>query len=364
MDSQRVSSLHERIRGAPSSGNGAAAQEAREVTLPARNGDVVGSADYVVTVGFGTPKKDQTVIFDTGSSVSWIQCQPCVGSCYDQQEPIFDPSSSSSYRNISCSSDACRALPSNGCSGGTCLYSVHYGDSSATVGFLGTERLTLATGFVFPNFVFGCGERNEGLFTGIAGLIGLSRSPFSLPTQASQTLGSNVFAYCLPGPRRPAGKLTVGGSPSAAAAYTPMLSNAREPTLYFLDLIGISVGGHPIPVAPTVFQSGTIIDSGTVITRLPPAAYSALRTAFRRAMAHSVKNILVPAITLHYDGANVPLEPTGVLLAVEEGQVCLAFAGNEEPSDVAIIGNIQQRGMEVIYDIGAKQIGFAAGTCS
>nr|GLL44272.1 aspartyl protease family protein At5g10770-like [Ipomoea trifida] len=53
-------------------------------------------------------------------------------------------------------------------------------------------------------------------------------------------------------------------------------------SFYFIDVRAIAVGGKQLSISPVVFKSsGTIIDSGTVITRLPPAAYSALRSAFR-----------------------------------------------------------------------------------
>ena len=377
-DSRRVTALNERIRR----GSSLNLNKSR-ITLPALRGDTIGSVDYVVTVSFGTPAVQQTVVFDTGSGVCWIQCQPCLGFCYNQTQPIFNPSKSSSYHNLSCTSKACSTLSAKSCSGGTCLYYVRYGDNSETVGFLATEKLKLAPTVVLKNFAFGCGERNEGLFSGFSGLLGLARSPISLLSQASRKLGE-VFSYCLPGPRSPAGHLTIGDSNKkvlAAAAFTEMLSNPQEPSLYFLNLIGISVGGHPLKIATTVFKYGTIIDSGTVVTRLPPLAYSALRKTFRRTMLKysmvgsvdlldtcydlkNVKNVSCPTVTLHYDGADVALEPSAVLLSVEESRFCLAFAANENDDDVGIIGNVQQRGMEIIYEVGAKRIGFAPGDCA
>ena len=81
-------------------------------TIPAKDGSTVGSGNYIVTVGLGTPKKDLSLIFDTGSDITWTQCQPCARSCYKQKEQIFDPSQSTSYTNISCSSSICNSLTS------------------------------------------------------------------------------------------------------------------------------------------------------------------------------------------------------------------------------------------------------------
>lgn len=47
-------------------------------TIPTKSGRTIGSGNYIVTVGLGTPKKDQSLIFDTGSDLTWAQCQPCV----------------------------------------------------------------------------------------------------------------------------------------------------------------------------------------------------------------------------------------------------------------------------------------------
>lgn len=337
----------------------------------------MGIADYVVTLGFGTPKKDQTVVFDTGSDLSWVQCQPCSVSCYTQKEPIFDPSASSTYSSISCSSALCSNLPEGGCSSGTCLYGIRYGDGSFTAGFLSTDTLTVTPTNVFQNFVFGCGEDNSGLFGNAAGLVGLGRSPYSLASQTAGRLG-NVFSYCLPRRSGTTGYLTLGDAPASEAVYTPILTDSRAPSLYFIDLIGISVRGVQLPVAPEVFRSvGTIIDSGTVVTRLPEPAYSALRSAFRSAMSQyplaqpvsildtcydfsKAGTVIFPPITLHYAGADVTLGPAGVFYVIDISHVCLAFA----PGGIGIVGNTQQRTFEVIYDNDANKIGFAPGACS
>ncbi|KAK6158750.1 hypothetical protein DH2020_006064 [Rehmannia glutinosa] len=82
----------------------------KKANLPVQPGSSFRSGNYIVTVGLGTPKKTISLIFDTGSDLTWTQCQPCARSCYQQQDPIFNPSASSSYSNISCSSSQCSQL--------------------------------------------------------------------------------------------------------------------------------------------------------------------------------------------------------------------------------------------------------------
>ena len=110
-DQSRVKSIHSRLSNPkPSGGNDVKVIDA--TTIPAKDGSVVGSGNYIVTVGLGTPLKELSLIFDTGSDITWTQCQPCARSCYKQKEQIFDPSQSTSYTNISCSSSICSSLTS------------------------------------------------------------------------------------------------------------------------------------------------------------------------------------------------------------------------------------------------------------
>lgn len=164
--------------------------------LPVSSGSALGAGNYVVTIGLGTPSKRFTVVFDTGSDTTWVQCEPCVVTCYPQQEPLFDPTKSSTYANISCASPYCSDLSASGCSGGHCLYAVQYGDGSITVGFFAQDTLALARDRVNA-FRFGCGERNKGLFGRTAGLMGLGRGPTSLTVQTAGRY-RGLFAYCLP----------------------------------------------------------------------------------------------------------------------------------------------------------------------
>ncbi|CAA7407896.1 unnamed protein product [Spirodela intermedia] len=369
----------------------AAAQRRREsaaTTVPARSGRALGIANYLVTVGFGTPKKDISVVFDTGSDLTWIQCEPCVRSCYQQQEPIFDPRQSSSYKNISCSSADCSSLQSAtgnkpGCSASNCVYAVQYGDSSYSIGFYAHETITLRDTDVLSNIKIGCGENNQGLFGQAGGLLGLGRDAVSLVSQAAGKYGK-VFSYCLPSNPSSNGYLTMGWTvPISGVKYTPMLTDVSAPSFYFLDIVGISVGGEQLSIPASTFQTaGTLVDSGTVISRFPPAAYAALRSAFREQMSRyptapalslldtcynftGYDTVSVPKVMLFFRG-NVPLDihVSGILYAAKISQMCLAFAGNGDPSDLAILGNTQQKTYQVIYDTAKGAIGFGGGGCS
>ncbi|XP_078443994.1 aspartyl protease family protein At5g10770-like [Wolffia australiana] len=378
-DVRRVTSIHEAISSA-GHGNTSVVKESH-VSVSAKNGVYLGSGNYVITVGFGNPVTTQTVTFDTGSNLNWIQCQPCSGSCYPQEEPLFNPALSSTYRSIGCTDSDCLRLGPRFCSDNKCVYQVNYGDGSSSVGFLSRDTFTLTPTNVFENFVFGCGERNTGLFRGAAGLIGLGRSAYSLNSQGASRLGRS-FSYCLPSTDSGTGYLNLGNPLSPPMAFTQVQDDSRAPSLYFVDLVGISVGNKRLSLMPYVFQSvGTIIDSGTVITRLPPVAYSALREAFRSAMAQyslatppislfdtcydfsSSPTVRYPPIKLHLSGVDLTLPASGVFYTFGVAQVCLAFAANSDANQLGIIGNVQQKTFEVTYDNVVNKIGFSAGAC-
>ena len=83
----------------------------KAATIPTKTQEANGTLDfYNVDLFVGTPKKKLTLVMDTGSDIFWTQCQPCSGGCYKQRNPIFDPSKSSTYTNITCGTPACKQL--------------------------------------------------------------------------------------------------------------------------------------------------------------------------------------------------------------------------------------------------------------
>ncbi|KAJ8620316.1 hypothetical protein MRB53_028845 [Persea americana] len=381
-DEARVNIIHSRISKSTQK------LQPQSTSLPANLGIPFSSLNYIVTVGFGTPKKDMTVAFDTGSDLTWIQCKPCAVKCYNQKEPIFDPSQSTSFVNISCNSAECTRLSSatgnpSSCYSSTCEYSIGYGDGSNSAGIFGQETLTLTSTDVIQNFRFGCGQNQSGLFDETAGLLGLGRDPVSIVSQTAGDYGQ-VFSYCLPSSSSSEGYLTFGTKAiSPGVNFTSLVTNPNAPSFYFLELIGISVGGSDIGIPPSTFSSpGTIIDSGTVITRLQPAAYSALKSAFQKGMSNytmapayelfdtcydftGLDTVSVPTIKLRFNGGvDVDMAFSGILVLVSQSQGCLAFAGNRNPGGVGIIGNRQQRKVAVVYDVAGGRIGFGADGCS
>ncbi|OMO61519.1 Peptidase A1 [Corchorus capsularis] len=339
-------------------------EEIDSITLPTKKGIAVGTGNYLVTVRFGTPLKKYALIFDTGSHFTWTQCEPCAGFCHDQVEPIFNPSKSKSYSNISCRAQTCNQVSDEG--------------------YLAKEKLTITRSDVFPGYLFGCGQRDRFL-TGnrVAGLIGLGRGNFSFVSQTAKKY-NKIFSHCLPSDDSSVGYLSFGKSRlPKSIQFTPMSKSFQKTPFYGLDIIGINVAGKRVPIKSSVFTTaGAIIDSGTVITRLPPTAYAQLKSSFQkwmtsypRAPALSILDtcydfsnlsvITTPAVGIVFNGGvEVYIDFSGIFYMRNISQACLAFAANKDARDVAIFGNVQQKTYEVVYDDVQGRVGFAADGCS
>lgn len=385
-DDFRVKSIQSRIR------NTISVSTQEQARLPLISGLKLQTLNYIVTITLGG--KNLTVIVDTGSDLSWVQCQPC-RVCYTQPDPLFNPSISPSYQSLPCSSKPCQTLQYLGNSGlcaknpPLCNYAVTYGDGSYTRGELGKDRLILGDISV-ENFVFGCGRNNKGLFGSASGLMGLGRSDLSLISQTSD-LFEGVFSYCLPdsdSDSDSSGSLTLGNDASVFkntthVSYTRLLQNPQLYSFYIVNVTGITVGGARIE-SPSFGKNGVLIDSGTVITRLPPSMYRGLKaevlkemSGFPSAPGYSIletcfdlsayEEVSIPAVKMQFEGgAEMSVDVNGMFYFVKKdaSQVCLAIASLAYEDEIGIIGNYQQRNTRVVYDTKQMKLGFAKEICS
>lgn len=96
---------------------------AQDFEAPIFSGLAFGTGEYFAVVGVGTPRRDMYLVVDTGSDITWLQCAPCTN-CYKQKDALFNPSSSSSFKVLDCSSSLCLNLDVMGCLSNKCLYQV------------------------------------------------------------------------------------------------------------------------------------------------------------------------------------------------------------------------------------------------
>ncbi|KAK9274938.1 hypothetical protein L1049_022194 [Liquidambar formosana] len=350
---------------------------------------ITNGVTYLMKISIGTPPLEFFAIADTGSDLIWIRCTPCV--CYPHNSPLFDPSKSSTYQGLSCDSKPCTALSPDqyGC-GDTkkCQYSYRYGGKSFTNGNLSTDTFVFSStdgqAVSFPISVFGCGRYNGGQFTGAeAGIVGLGGGSLSLVSQLGDKI-EHKFSYCLlPWTASSASKLRFGMeaviSAGEGVVSTPLVSRSNQPTFYYLNLEGISVGDKRVPWSSTAQGEGNIvIDSGTTYTMVELNFYNNVEAAIREAIAlqpvqappQSFKlcyatssagaDGLIPDMIFHFTGADVRLKPFNTFVKINDLE-CLSIMPSD---DISIYGNVAQVNFQVEYDLGRKQVSFAPADCT
>jgi hypothetical protein len=180
--------------------------------------------------------------------------------------------------------------------GTTCEFSNYaYGDQSSTSGNLAYDTVILDS--AVPDIAFGCGSSVMG-FDNVDGLIGLGLGPLSLPSQLSAD-GVVDQVFCLvdeaAASQGTSSPLTFGyAAENSAATYTPLLSNPVQPSFYYVEMTGISVGGSDVVIDASAFQidamghGGVILDSGTTPSMWTDAAFTAISNVISLSILQSV----------------------------------------------------------------------------
>ncbi|XP_027168623.1 protein ASPARTIC PROTEASE IN GUARD CELL 1-like [Coffea eugenioides] len=343
---------------------------------------------YLARIGVGRPVKEFHLIADTGSQITWLQCLPC-DPCYEQSDPIFDPSGSSSFSSLSCASQECTSLGKNqNCKADPCTYKASYGDNFSSMGEFATETVSFGSSGSVDKVAIGCGHTNQGGFGGAAGILGLGGTPVGFPSQITAT----SFSYCLVDmDSNSFSSLEFNSAPPGDSVVVPLIINPRIEAYYYVELTGVTINGEKVSIPASDYQigedgrGGILVDSGTTITEFPTQVYYSVRDTFvkyARALPpasgfdygpvkldtcydlSSEPTDGYPTMSFEfYGGKTLSLRPANYLIRVDaSGKHCLAFTGSSErvsSERVSIIGNIQQQGMRVTYDLTNKVIGFS-----
>ncbi|KAJ3679609.1 hypothetical protein LUZ60_017620 [Juncus effusus] len=320
-----------------------------------------GNYEYLMELSIGTPRLRYLAILDTGSDLIWTQCQPCI-MCFGQPTPLFDPSHSSTYRQLTCSDMLCKKLygfhgSSNRCM--TCRYTYAYAGDAYTEGILSSESFIIGDSFL-ANLSFGCGDTNHGdVLSQAAGIVGLGRGSFSLTTQ----LGIDKFSYCLASPLTKFKSILKLGPEDQFADHTKarVITLAPNPynekIFYHITLKGIRVGNTSIAVANHMLvvpsnsnnTGGMIVDSGTAITYLEQAVFDMVLAAFVSQMdlligdgsglgldlcfmlpgSENIDTVYIPDMVFQFEGDDLELDRANYF-GVEKStsQMCLMMAAS------------------------------------
>lgn len=163
---------------------------------------------FIAKLGIGssktrTPLQVYFLHLDTGSPLSWLQCEGCK-KCFTQTPEPYPKTRSLSYHPIASSSGQWLTKLSDG---KYCSYKLDYNKTSYTSGVLAKETLFLywsrKNRKKLENLVFGCGLDQSKLLYGIfrtnkiAGVLGLGRGPLSFLSQTN-SISDGKFSYCFP----------------------------------------------------------------------------------------------------------------------------------------------------------------------
>ncbi|KAJ4749708.1 Eukaryotic aspartyl protease family protein [Rhynchospora pubera] len=222
----------------------------------------------------------QYVVFDTGSTIFWIQCHPC-DPCVDQdtQHYSVDPKKILRWSDSHCPTTNPKFFDDEG----LCAYRVRYKDGTTTSGKL--ARVTYGI-FNSEFIVFGCSYSTtpESAFGNpiITGVLGMGKEWDSHSVVSQNWDGRFSFCFESDTVELQRDRILVGPDSKVlpGANELEMIEGRVESHLYDVRLEGMHVwssdGWQKINVDPGTFDGGCALDTGTAMTHLVADAYDAV----------------------------------------------------------------------------------------
>ncbi|XP_043717689.1 aspartic proteinase CDR1-like [Telopea speciosissima] len=339
---------------------------------------------YVAQVGIGSfpPLPGPKVIpyffmMDTGSELTWVQCEGC-DPCFPLQQQNFPYKRSQSYKPIPCGDPTC-PTPKQDCFQSFCGFRISYGESPSpsAVGEIIRETLTFPSDFrgteSYSTLFLGCGFQSRNFRfpqqNQIGGILGLGfGGPRTFPLW--NQVGKKRFSYFLCTSEHTNSKLYIGEGAKMVGPQvlsTPLLRGSK-PTLYYVDLQDISIQNVRLGLQGS-FSSGTAIDTGCPISLLVSNAYARVRIGFVQYFTQfhiqpydngsKPKDVPIldlcfpnpsgfnryPTMTFHFKGADLVVQPPGIFM-VGRNYICVAL----KSGPATMIGVFQQTNYKFSYD--------------
>ncbi|KAF8023659.1 hypothetical protein BT93_F0990 [Corymbia citriodora subsp. variegata] len=359
------------------------------------SGNVYPKGYYSVSLSIGRPPKAFDLDIDTGSDLTWVQCDaPCTG-CTKPRNSLYKPNNNL----LHCEHPLCAAIHTPGnqpCKtpNDQCDYEVEYADQGSSLGVLVNDyfSLKLVNGSLLsPRLAFGCGYDQD--FRGsipppTAGVLGLGNGKASILSQLSNlSVIRNVLGHCLSA--RGGGFLFFGDDlvPSSKIAWVPLSASSLDK----------HYGAGPAELLYNHKPTGVkglqvVFDSGSSYTYLNSKAYQAVLNQVRADLkgtplkdavedkslpicwkgakpfksVHEVKNHFKP-LGLNFGKGNAQLQllPEAYLVITKHGNACLGIlnGGQVRLGELNVIGDISMQDRMVIYDNEKKQIGWVSADC-
>ncbi|XP_057832415.2 aspartyl protease APCB1 isoform X1 [Cryptomeria japonica] len=375
-------------------------QAAVKTTVFKVEGNVFPDGIYYMIAYIGSPPKEYYLDIDTGSDLTWLQCDAPCRSCGKTPHQWYKPRSRS---GVSCTHPLCEPVQKAShkkyeckSSSEQCDYDIRYADKGSSLGILirdsFTVRLTNGT-IVRTDSVFGCGYHQYGSLEGkqaTDGVLGLSSGIASLPSQwEKQGLIKNVIGLCIAGGGKRGGYMFFGDDhvPTSSMTWVPLL---RGPKLryYHVGPAQMIYGGKPLAKdGDEKSLGGIIFDSGSTYTYFTKKAYGALVSAIKESLGDQLvqdsSDITLPVcwrgekrfrsiadvtlyfkpLTFNFEEANLEITPEGYLIINTKGNVCLGILDGTDISPYNVIGDISLQGYLVVHDNVNHQIGWTRRAC-
>uniref|UniRef100_A0A7C8ZDM8 Aspartic proteinase Asp1 n=3 Tax=Opuntia streptacantha TaxID=393608 RepID=A0A7C8ZDM8_OPUST len=366
---------------------------ASSVVLPIY-GNVYPRGFYYVPINVGEPAKPYFLDPDTGSDLTWLQCDaPCVR-CTRAAHPLYRPSNDL----IPARDPLCAAVQPEHYRPETpdqCDYEIEYADGGSSLGVLLKDAVPLnfTNGHRrTPRLAIGCGydQIPGSSFHPLDGVLGLGKGRVSIVSQLSdQGLTRNVVGHCLSG--EGGGYIFFGDDvyDPSRIEWTPMSRDYRKH--YSPGFAELTFGRKTTGVENLV----VVFDSGSSYTYFSSQAYYTLislmtRELHRTSLKDAVDDDTLPvcwkgkkpfrsirdvrkyfkplALSFANGGrsaAHFDIPPENYLIVSIKGSVCLGILNGTEIGlqNYNIIGDISMQDRTVIYDNEKNMIGWGPGNC-
>ncbi|KAJ7957066.1 Aspartic proteinase Asp1 [Quillaja saponaria] len=359
------------------------------------HGNVYPMGYYNVTLSVGQPPKPYFLDLDTGSDLTWLQCDaPCV-QCTEAPHPLYQPSNDL----VPCKDPLCVSLHPPGqhkCENPEqCDYEIRYADHGSSLGVLVRDVFVLnyTNGIqIKPRLALGCGydQLPGSCYHPLDGILGIGRGKSSMISQLhSQGWVRNVIGHCLS--VQGGGYLFFGDDlyDPSRVTWTPMsrdYSKHYSPGTAELIFGGKATGVNNLLV---------VFDSGSSYTYFNSKAYQALIYLVKKELTGKplreasddrtlnlcwkgrkpfksvcdVRKYFKPLALRFTSGGRAKtqfeLSPESYLIISNKGNVCLGILNGTEAGlqDSNVIGDISMQDKLMIFDNEKQLIGWAPAIC-